>query len=173
MTKLNERQKLFCKEYLIDLNATQAAIRAGYSKKTAQEQSSRLLSNVIVSTYLQGLLDKRSKKLEVSAEKTLNRLMQGQEFDVRKLYNDNGTLKKPHELDDDTAKAVVGVKYDNSGSIEYKIIDVKGCTELVGRHIKLFGEDAADTSRPIVVMPTIKLGKTEITFDIGSEPDNS
>ena len=78
-------------------------------------------------------------KLEVSAGKTLKRLMQGQEFDMRKLYNKNGTIKKPHELDDDTAKAIVGAKYDRDGNLlEYKIIDVKGCSELVGKHLKLF-----------------------------------
>ena len=46
--KLTDKQRRFVEEYLIDLNATQGAIRAGYSKKTAQEQSSRLLSNVMV-----------------------------------------------------------------------------------------------------------------------------
>ena len=46
MNKLTNRQKRFVEEYLIDLNARQAAIRAGYSPKTAQEQASRLLANV-------------------------------------------------------------------------------------------------------------------------------
>ena len=48
MGKLTDKQEMFCKEYLIDLNATQAAIRAGYSKKTANEQAGRLLVNVSV-----------------------------------------------------------------------------------------------------------------------------
>lgn len=52
---LNDKQKQFCNEYMIDLNATQAAIRAGYSQKTAQEQSARLLSNVMVQEYIQEL----------------------------------------------------------------------------------------------------------------------
>ena len=50
MNKLTNRQKRFVEEYLIDLNARQAAIRAGYSPKTAQEQASRLLANVKVQT---------------------------------------------------------------------------------------------------------------------------
>ncbi|MGE9266402.1 terminase small subunit, partial [Escherichia coli] len=48
MAALSEKQRRFVAEYLIDLNGTQAAIRAGYSAKTAQEQSSRLLSNVMI-----------------------------------------------------------------------------------------------------------------------------
>ena len=46
--KLNNKQMMFCKEYMIDLNATQAAIRAGYSKKTAQEIGSQNLSKLII-----------------------------------------------------------------------------------------------------------------------------
>lgn len=51
--KLTKKQKRFADEYLIDLNGTQAAIRAGYSKKTANEQSSRLLANVNIKQYLE------------------------------------------------------------------------------------------------------------------------
>ncbi|MBU0909226.1 MAG: terminase small subunit [Proteobacteria bacterium] len=79
------------------------------------------------------------KKLEASEEKTIRRLMQGQEFDIRQLYHPDGGIKKPHELDDDTARAIVGVRYDKVGNIlEYKITDVKGCSELLGKHLKLF-----------------------------------
>ena len=53
MANLTPKQQRFVEEYLIDLNATQAAIRAGYSEKTAQEQSSRLLSNVMVQEAVQ------------------------------------------------------------------------------------------------------------------------
>jgi len=49
---LTDRQKFFCMEYLKDLNGTQAAIRAGYSAKTAMEQASRLLSNVKVLDFV-------------------------------------------------------------------------------------------------------------------------
>lgn len=49
---MTDKQARFCEEYMIDLNATQAAIRAGYSPKTAQEQSARLLSNVTIHFYV-------------------------------------------------------------------------------------------------------------------------
>lgn len=66
--KLNEKQEAFCREYIIDLNATQAAIRAGYSAKTAQEQSSRLLSNAMVSDRVAELKAERAQRTQIDAD---------------------------------------------------------------------------------------------------------
>jgi phage terminase small subunit len=63
---LNAKQERFCHEYIIDLNATQAAIRAGYSEKTAQEQSSRLLSNVIIQKKINEAKENRSKSTGIT-----------------------------------------------------------------------------------------------------------
>jgi len=65
--KLSDKQKAFCHEYTIDLNATQAAIRAGYSPRTAQEQSSRLLSKAIVSDHVARLQEKQAEKAGIKA----------------------------------------------------------------------------------------------------------
>lgn len=65
---LTPKQARFVAEYLVDLNATQAAIRAGYSAKTAQEQSSRLLSNVIIAKAVAANQAKIAKKVEVTVE---------------------------------------------------------------------------------------------------------
>lgn len=62
---------MFVKEYLKDLNATQAATRAGYSKKTAREQATRLLSNVAVAEMIQRAMNKRSEKIEIDADYVL------------------------------------------------------------------------------------------------------
>ncbi|MBA9088732.1 phage terminase small subunit, partial [Fontibacillus solani] len=70
---LTAKQQLFVKEYLVDLNATQAAIRAGYSAKTAEQQASRLLSNVKVQDAIQKAMSKRSEKVEIKAERVLQR----------------------------------------------------------------------------------------------------
>ena len=58
MAKLNAKQQRFCDEYLIDLNATQAAIRSGYSEKTAYSQGQRMLKNVEVKAYIDAELEK-------------------------------------------------------------------------------------------------------------------
>lgn len=74
MAKMTDKQKRFCDEYLIDLNATQAAIRAGYSEKTAAEQGARLLINVKVQEYIQERKDKRIKRTEITQDMVLKEL---------------------------------------------------------------------------------------------------
>ena len=71
MAKLTAKQKRFCDEYLIDLNATQAAIRAGYSPKTACEQASRLLANVKVQDEIAIEMAERSKRTGINQDRVL------------------------------------------------------------------------------------------------------
>lgn len=71
--KLTAKQQAFADEYLKDLNGTQAAIRAGYSPKTANEQAARLLANVSVQETIREAMDKRQKRLEISADMVLKR----------------------------------------------------------------------------------------------------
>jgi phage terminase small subunit len=66
--KLTAKQDMFCKEYLIDLNATQACIRAGYKPDNAKQMATENLSKPIIADYIQELFDARSKKVEISAE---------------------------------------------------------------------------------------------------------
>ena len=75
MANLTPKQQRFVEEYLIDLNATQAAIRAGYSEKTAQEQSSRLLSNVMVQEVVQKAKNKLSERTELTVDMVVNGLL--------------------------------------------------------------------------------------------------
>ena len=75
MANLTPKQQRFVEEYLIDLNATQAAIRAGYSEKTAQEQSSRLLSNVMVQEAVQKAKNKLSERTELTVDMVVNGLL--------------------------------------------------------------------------------------------------
>jgi phage terminase small subunit len=70
---LNERQRLFAAEYLVDLNATQAAIRAGYSERTAYSQGQRLLKHVEVQAAIQGALAARAARTEITADDVLQR----------------------------------------------------------------------------------------------------
>jgi len=69
--KLNEKQIMFCREYIVDLNATQAAERSGYSKKTARSQGQRLLTHVDVQEKITKLKADRSKSLNINAEYVL------------------------------------------------------------------------------------------------------
>lgn len=71
---LNARQRRFVDEYLIDLNATQAAIRAGYSEKTARQIGDRLLSNVDIRAAVDAQLEKSTTKRPLTRRKYLNTL---------------------------------------------------------------------------------------------------
>ena len=75
---LTDKQEMFCREYLIDLNATQAAIRAGYSVKTANRIAAKLLSKVDVG---------------IGADYVLRRLVEIDKMDVLDILNDDGSLK--------------------------------------------------------------------------------
>lgn len=106
---MTPKQLRFVDEYLVDLNATQAAIRAGYSKRTANEQGARLLANVSVKKAVTERMKEREKRTEITQDRVLQELARIAFFDVRKLYNADGSLKKPSELDDDAAAVLAGV----------------------------------------------------------------
>ncbi|MDH7787663.1 phage terminase small subunit [Ochrobactrum sp. 19YEA23] len=72
--KLTPKQEAFVAQYLLDLNATQAAIRAGYSEKTAQQQGSRLLLNVLVQEAIAKGREKTAAKLEITKERIVEEL---------------------------------------------------------------------------------------------------
>ncbi len=74
--KLTEKQNRFCKEYLVDMNATQAAIRAGYSKKTANRIASENLSKPGIQKHLSQLINQQEKRTEINADSVINRLDQ-------------------------------------------------------------------------------------------------
>lgn len=94
---MTPKQEAFAREYLIDLNATQAAIRAGYSAKTAMSQGERLLRNVEVSRAIMAAQQKRVEKAEIDAEWVLRRLDMEASADLADLYGDKGELKPVRE----------------------------------------------------------------------------
>ena len=74
MPKMTDKQKRFCEEYLIDLNATQAAVRAGYSSRTADRIASENLRKPDVQQYLQRLMQERSKRTGITSDQVLREL---------------------------------------------------------------------------------------------------
>lgn len=74
MAKMTEKQKRFCDEYLIDLNATQAAIRAGYSKKTAQQMGAENLLKPVIKTYIEQRMAEKEAALVADQNEVLQYL---------------------------------------------------------------------------------------------------
>ena len=140
-----------------EMCATRAYKAAGYKCKNdavAANGASKLLRIAYIAEAVEQEKAKRSKRLKASIDKTLLKLMRGQEFDIRRLYKEDPfepgrmIMKHPIELDDDTAAAVIGVKYNKNGTIEeYKIIDVRLCTQLVGDHLGMFRQKVELTGK--------------------------
>lgn len=149
---LTPKQERFVAEYLIDLNATGAARRAGYSEKTANEQGSRLLANASVAAAIEAARAKQAAKLEITAERVLRELARIGFSDPRKLYRDDGSLKPITELDDDTAATIAQVEVleefagrgDEREQIGWtkklKHWDKVAALDKLGKHLKLFTE---------------------------------
>lgn len=160
--ELTPKQQRFCEEYLIDLNATQAAIRAGYSAKTADKIGSQLLGKTRVLSEIDQLKKARAQSTGITAERVLQEIAKLAFFDPRKLLNDDGTPKKIHELDDETAMAVAGIDIVTKGNddvgyadvMKIKLADKGQNLERLGRHLKLFTErievtDASDLANRV------------------------
>jgi phage terminase small subunit len=156
---LNAKQKRFVAEYLIDLNATQAATRAGYSKKTANEQAARLLANVSVAAAVQAAMDKRAKRLEITSDSVLQEIAKIAFMDPRKFFNSDGSTKQVTELDDDTAMGLAGMEvielFEGQGEQKhvygllkkFRLADKGLNLERLGKHLKLFTDKTEITGQ--------------------------
>lgn len=131
-TRLTERKKLFCAEYIVDMNATRAAVRAGYSEHTAQEQSSRLLSTVIVQNEITRLMSERIQKCNLTADYVLFGIVEVVERckQARPVLDKKG--RPVLALDEETGELRPVYQFDASNALKGK--------ELLGRYLKLFGD---------------------------------
>jgi phage terminase small subunit len=107
---LNDRQNRFVKEYLIDCNAKQAAIRAGYSAKTAEQIGSRLLRHVVVRAAIDAAMTRRAEKVGLSAESVLRQLQRMVEADIAQCFDEHGNLKPIHEIPVELRTAIASVE---------------------------------------------------------------
>lgn len=111
--KLTPKQAVFVKEYLKDLNATQAAIRAGYAEKNAGIVGYQLLQKTLISDAIQAQKDKRAERTDISIDRVLLEYKRLATFDLRKAFGPDGELLPIHELDDDTAAAISAIESDD------------------------------------------------------------
>ncbi len=183
---LTDKQKLFCKEYLVDLNATQAAIRAGYSADSAQVIGSENLSKPMVQNEVQRLMEKRSQRTAITADRVLRELARigfGDHRNIISVDKDGNVIATPSSaLSDDDAACISEISQTKDG-IKIKLHDKLSALDKLGKHLKLF-TDVSDVNHKYNIMGKIiaepvgvqKPGQpTEafaLTFDIGSDPDH-
>ena len=161
---LTDKQAKFVSEYLVDLNATQAAKRAGYSEKTAEQQGHQLLKKTLVAAAIAEAQAKRSERTEITQDMVLQELAKIAFADIRKVArwgkspidtesenaNPNGLGIYPVELvpseqiDDETAGAVAEVSLTQFG-IKVKMHDKKGALVDLGKHLGMFVERTEST----------------------------
>lgn len=144
--ELNPRQTAFVTEYLIDLNATQAAIRAGYSENTAQRIGSENLSKPLIAAAVEKAFASRVEKTGVTAERVINEIAKSGFSDLRKMFNEDGSIKPPSEWDDAMAGSIASIEHETSKAPDGDIIRVakiklwdKGkALDQLARHLSLY-----------------------------------
>ena len=160
--KLSPKQKRFVEEYLIDFNATQAAIRAGYSNKTAYSIGQENLKKPEIQKAISQKQKEHSEKTDITIERVLKERARLAFFDPRKLFNGDGTPKAIHELDDDTAAVVAGVDVVNIGNSELgvgqvlkiKLSEKSASLTALERHLGMYNDKM---THDITVNPAAEL----------------
>lgn len=108
--KLTPKEQRFVAEYLTSLNGTRSHMAAYGSKETtARVQASRLLAKANIQAAIEEAMKKRQERTEITQDSVLLQLSRLMSFDIRSLYNADGGMKAPHELDDAAATVLVGV----------------------------------------------------------------
>lgn len=153
---LNDKQARFVAEYLVDLNGTQAAIRAGYSAKTAESQASTLLRNPKISEAVAAGKSKQLDKLDLSAERVLREIAKLSFSNVKTLFDENGNLRPVHLLTDDEAACIASLEVikknaeAGDGKIDtvhkVKVWDKTRSLEMLAKHFALLTEVVKHTT---------------------------
>ena len=148
--ELNEKQKIFCQEYMKDLNGTQAAIRAGYSEKTARSIGNRLLTNVDIQAYIQELQEGIRKRNQITVDEIMSDLIEVKNRclqNVPVMYFDKIDKEWKHE-GKEFGEPVY--KFDSNGAT--KALDLLG--KIIGAYEK---DNSQKRELPVVNINGVKI----------------
>lgn len=146
------KKAAFVREYLVDMNATQAARRAGYAQKSARQAGARLMSDAAIMTEIQNASAARAERVIVTADEVLRKLLHIADVDLADLYDEHGNLKNIHDIPEATRRAMAGIEVDElwegrgedrtqvGVTRKVKLWDKPRALELLGKHLKLFTE---------------------------------
>lgn len=147
---LTARQSRFVDEYLIDLNATQAAIRAGYSEKTAKSQGQRLLTNVDIESAIQQRMKDREQRTKIDADYVLQRLHAIDQLDIIDILDDAGNVRPVREWPKAWRQSITAADLQEMQTADVMTVvrkikwpDKLKTLELIGKHVsvKAFEEE--------------------------------
>lgn len=150
MTPLTPKQQRFVAEYCTDLNATQAAIRAGYARKHADVQGPRLLRNARIAAAVAVKTSHQLEKADVTAERVKARIATLAFQDMREYFDAEGNLKPVHQLSDEAAARVASFEVIKKNAAagdgvidtvhKLKTVDVVKPLEMLAKHFGLLVE---------------------------------
>jgi phage terminase small subunit len=143
---LEPKQQAFCEEYIIDFNGTQAAIRAGYSERTAGSIASENLQKPEIQAEIHRQIENRSKRTEITQDRVLLEIARLAFNDPRKAFDEEGKLLPVQEWPDDVAAAISAIKVTEARTEDGDICQVKEVKfwdkgkqiELAGKHLAMF-----------------------------------
>ena len=153
--KLTDKQKKFVEEYLIDLNATQSAIRAGYSPKTANEQGARLLANVSIQEAISKAMAERSRRTGINQDRIVQELARIAFVKITDVVDPDGEINT-NASDDDLA-CIESYKVEDSDSVngssskrEVNLASKIKALEFLGKHVGMCNDKIqVDVSIPV------------------------
>lgn len=167
---LNPRQAAFVQEYLKDLNASQACVRAGYSAKGANVTGSQLLANPSIAAAVQKGMALRAERAQVTQDWVIKRLQQIAGTDMTDLasWNESGIrFKESSELSEGaraSVREIEQVMNEHGGTIKVKQYDRISALKLLGQHLGMFKEqlevNATLTARPLQEMSDEELERS-------------
>lgn len=157
---MTPKQARFVAEYLVDLNAKQAAIRAGYSPTSAEYQGSKLLADRKVSQAIAKKQSVQLAKVDLTAEMVKERLRILAFQDIRKLFDADGNLKPIHSLDDDAAAMVAGLEVIKKNAAagdgvidtvhKVKVVDAVKPLEMLAKHFGILIEKVEHSGEMVI-----------------------
>lgn len=139
---MTDKQKAFCQEYLVDLNATQAAIRAGYSSHTAREIAAETLSKPYIQEEIARLMAERSKRTEISADEVLQRFHDWAFAERHKAFKLSGNtlvIASMEEWPPALQSCITGIEQTKTG-IKITFTDPIRAMENLGRHLGIYND---------------------------------
>jgi phage terminase small subunit len=152
MPGLTAKQAAFVREYLVDLNGKQAAIRAGYAPKRAEGSAYELLRKHQVRAAVDEALKARAERVEVKADDVLRELLRIARVDIGQAFDEKGRLRPLHEMPEDVRRGISGLEteelWDGAGRDRVSIGQVRKvkfwdkvkALELLGKHLAIFTE---------------------------------
>jgi len=161
---LTDKQRRFVEEYVVDFNATQAAIRAGYSPDTAQQIGSENLSKPVIQDAIQEIQSKLSEETGITAKRVIEEYAKIAFVDIREAFSVDNGLHDVRQIDDSTAAALSSVEtfeVRQDGMVightrKVKFHDKIRALEALGKHLGVFEKD--NEQKKTALVNVINLG---------------